>query len=387
MPEMHLHIIAFDIPWPANYGGVIDVFYKIRALNRAGVKIHLHCFVYHRLPAPDLEAYCEEIHYYRRKTGLFSALGMKPYIVFSRRSGELLKNLTRDRYPILFEGLHSCYYLAARELKDRVKIYRESNIEHHYYYHLSIAEKNLFRKLYFRLSSLKLKSFQKNLEHASLMLAVSKGDTEYLSRKFPGKQVEYLPSFHHDEEVNILPGKGDFALYQGNLSIPENIRAAEYLIHHVFSFSHHKLVVAGLNPAGTLERLARQYPNVEIISSPSDEEMFRLIRTAQVNIMVTFQPTGLKLKLLNALFNGRFCLVNPEMVMGTELEGLCEVGSHANDLIRLVDDCMRREFSEEMIRLRKDTLMNWHSNEANCKRLLDFVYLLVPSVPEESVHL
>ena len=24
--DIHLHIVSFDIPYPANYGGVIDVF-------------------------------------------------------------------------------------------------------------------------------------------------------------------------------------------------------------------------------------------------------------------------------------------------------------------------------------------------------------------------
>ena len=142
MSELHLHIISFDIPYPANYGGVIDVFYKIRALYEAGVKIHLHCFKYHRQPAAELEKYCCQIHYYPRKTGLLSAISYKPYIVYSRRSKELLYNLCRDNYPILFEGLHSCYYLSHKKLQDRVKIYRESNIEHHYYFHLFRYHKN-----------------------------------------------------------------------------------------------------------------------------------------------------------------------------------------------------------------------------------------------------
>ena len=42
-----IHIVTFDIPYPVNYGGVIDVFYKIKALKEAGIKIHLHCF-YHK---------------------------------------------------------------------------------------------------------------------------------------------------------------------------------------------------------------------------------------------------------------------------------------------------------------------------------------------------
>jgi hypothetical protein len=46
--EKHLHIISFDVPYPANYGGVIDVFYKLKNLHKAGVKIILHCFEYGR---------------------------------------------------------------------------------------------------------------------------------------------------------------------------------------------------------------------------------------------------------------------------------------------------------------------------------------------------
>ncbi len=46
MPDKHLHIISFDIPYPPNYGGVIDVYFKIRTLHELGIKIHLHCFEY-----------------------------------------------------------------------------------------------------------------------------------------------------------------------------------------------------------------------------------------------------------------------------------------------------------------------------------------------------
>ena len=41
-----LHLISFDVPFPANYGGVIDVFHKINSLHKIGVKVILHCFQY-----------------------------------------------------------------------------------------------------------------------------------------------------------------------------------------------------------------------------------------------------------------------------------------------------------------------------------------------------
>jgi hypothetical protein len=376
MPDMHLHIISFDIPYPANYGGVIDVFYKIKALHASGIKVHLHCFEYHRQPAPELNKYCETVNYYPRKTGFAAALNWKPYIVFGRRSDELLHALCQDDFPIIFEGLHSCYYLSHPLLQNRVRIYRESNIEHHYYFQLSKAEKNFFKKIYFLFSGVKLRAFQKILAYSTLMLTVSREDQEYLKSQFPEKSIEYLPSFHHDDDVNILPGKGDYALYHGNLSVGENFRAAEHLINQVFNGSPVQLIVAGLNPPSGLVKLAGKHENVRLLANPSDDEIFRLIHNAQVNILITIQPTGLKLKLLNALFNGRFCLVNPEMLAGTELENLCEIGNSDEELKQKVVTLMNRSFSEEQIRFRRQHLLKWHSNNENCKTLINFISLL-----------
>ena len=375
MSDKHIHIISFTIPYPPNYGGAIDVFYKIVALHSSGIKVHLHCFSYDRKPSPELEKYCYEVYYYPRKTGLLSALTWKPYIVYSRRSDCLLKNLLKDDHPIIFEGLHCCYYLSHPSLLNRVKIYRESNIEHLYYYHLSKAETNIRKKVYYILSSLKLRAFQRTLSYATLMLTVSKEDNEYLTKKFSDIPIEYLPSFHKDDEVKSLPGKGDFALYQGNLGVAENEKAAKYLIRNIFKESDIRLVIAGLNPSRSLKQLVNENSKITLVANPSEMEMAQLISTAQVNILVTFQPTGLKLKLLNALFNGRYCLVNQGMLFGTELSDLCEIGIDTEDLKQKIKSLMQTPFKEDQIEHRKDKLMYLHSNKENCIRLLNLLSL------------
>ena len=43
-----LHVIAFDVPFPADYGGVIDIYYKIKAIHKEGVDIKLHIYNYGR---------------------------------------------------------------------------------------------------------------------------------------------------------------------------------------------------------------------------------------------------------------------------------------------------------------------------------------------------
>ena len=140
MPERHLHVISFDIPVPVNYGGAIDVFYKLKAFRDAGVKIHLHCFEYDRQPAPLLNTLCEDVFYYRRDISRSRLFSLKPFIVATRASQALLINLLKDDHPILFEGLHSCFFLSDTRLKNRTKVVRTHNIEHDYYASLGRIE-------------------------------------------------------------------------------------------------------------------------------------------------------------------------------------------------------------------------------------------------------
>ena len=375
MQDKHLHIISFDVPYPPNYGGVIDVFYKIRMLHEKGIKIHLHCIEYPgRDRADELNQYCEEVHYYPRKTGMVSALSLKPYIVISRRSPEMLERLMQDNHPILFEGLHSCYYLADKRLRNRKKIYRESNIEHHYYFNLFRVCKNLFSKIYFFGASCKLRMYQRVLKHSNLMLCVSEKDTEYLQQRFPKNKVVYMPSFHINNKLDVLNGKGDYALYHGNIEVPENTHAAAYLINEVFDDIDIPLVIAGMNPPERIKKMAAARENVKLICNPDDKEMFDLIRNAHVNIIVTFQATGLKLKLLNVLFQGRFCLVNDKMLNGTGLDDLCIIGNNAPELKNRLKELFKTEFSGDDISKREQVLTELYSNSKNAEKLVSLVW-------------
>jgi hypothetical protein len=374
MSDRHIHIISFAIPYPANYGGVIDVFYKLKALHAEGIKIHLHCFAYRNQPAQELLQYCESVEYYDRNTGIAAALTSKPYIVASRRSQKLLTRLLSDQYPILFEGLHSCYYLGHPSLAGRTLIYRESNIEHTYYFQLARAENNIFHTAYFLLASLKLRLFQPTLKYATKMLVVSEEDRQYLARKFQEKEIIYLPSFHPGDVVSSVPGRGTYALYHGNLSVPENSKAAEYLIKNVFNSDVYPLVIAGLNPPDRLKKLVQGKKHIRLVANPGLTEMENLVQEAHVNIMVTFQATGLKLKLLQTLYKGRFTLVNSAMLAGTGLNELCRIADDAAGLKLALNELFSKTFEAEEIAKREKILGVRFSNKINANRLIDAVF-------------
>lgn len=367
-----LHIISFDVPYPANYGGVIDVFYKLKQLHKSGIKITLHCFEYGKGEQKELNRYCEKVYYYKRSTSIFHQASRLPYIVKTRTSEQLLKKLLLDEAPILFEGLHTCGILANQQLVKRLKIYRESNIEHEYYMHLANAEKNIIKQAYYRTESKKLKRFESILSHADKMLVVSKADTDYLKKKFPKSNISYLPSFHPYETIESLTGKGNYILYHGNLGIAENALAARFLITQVFSRITHRVKIAGLNPMGDLKELVSRYNHIELIENPEEVVLQNLIKNAHINCLYTHQGTGLKLKLLNALFAGRYCLVNDLMLVGTGLEPACEIANDPEQFVKRINELMAIEFSANQIEARKNLLKPFDVKE-NAKRIVELV--------------
>ena len=119
---MNLNIITLNIHYPPDYGGMIDTYNRLRSLYDLGVRIHLHCFQYGRQHSKELESLCKTTSYYSRKSGLLRQLSRIPYIVSTRKSKKMLDNLIRNDYPILFDGLHTTYYLNHTAISGRKKL-------------------------------------------------------------------------------------------------------------------------------------------------------------------------------------------------------------------------------------------------------------------------
>lgn len=366
----NIHIVAFDVPYPADYGGVIDIFYKIEALNKLGVEVTLHCFQYGRSKSRKLNSICKKVYYYKRNSWKNPFLNSLPYIVCTRNSSELLDNLLKDEAPILFEGLHTTFFLRNPELKNRMKVVRMHNIEHDYYRNLEKVETNFFKKYFYKIESDKLKKYQKHLKHADVIAAISKQDTEYLKKHF--SNVVQVSAFHPNESVIEAKPKDKFAFYHGNLSVGENNHAAIYLVEQVFNDLEIPLVIAGKHPSSELLKAAEKHPHIKIEKGLSSEKIMKMISDAHINVLPTFQKTGIKLKLLNALYLGKHCLVTPDMVENTGLEKLCAIGKTDQELKDLVTELMSKEFNCDEL-LKREELLEPFSNSYNAEKLYDIM--------------
>lgn len=375
--KKQLHIVCLDTPWPADYGGAIDMMNRIITMKKAEVAIHLHYFSYNERGIPnELNQYCESIHVYKRKKKHNAFFSKLPYIVSSRINEDLVINLQKDNYPILLEGLHCTGILPHINLKERKVVVRMHNEESTYYKELAKAESSFFKKIYFQRESRLIKKYNHQLPNECVYACVSSEDIQQLKKEYHLKNVIAIPTFPSWQQVTSNEGLGSICLYHGNLSVSENEEAAIWLLKNVFSKINKPFVIAGKKPSARLEKLAHIYPHTCLVANPTDSELNDLIRKAQINILPSFNKnsTGIKLKLLHALFEGRHCLVNEQMVLGTGLETACHIAGNANGFASIIMQLYNQTFTNEEILLRRKILETQFNNQKNNDLLSPYLW-------------
>lgn len=372
MPQLHLHIVTHDVPWPADYGGVVDLYWKIKTLHSLDVAVHLHCFTQGRPPQPELEKYCASVNYYQRDKSVRRFSFRIPFIVSSRISSELVTNLQKNNYPVLLEGIHCSWYLYKDLLPGRKVIVRLHNAEFEYYRQLARHEKNTLKRLYFLHESRLLKKYERRLANKAQFLAVSEQDEALYRQTFKAVQINYLPVFIPWTMVAGHEGRGFFCLYHGNLSVNENEEAACWLMDEVFASTGIPFVIAGKDPSPALQEKVDRQGNTCLVSNPSDKELNDLIGKAQIHVLPSLNKTGIKLKLLNAVFNGRHCLVNQAAVEGSGLEPYCHIASGAEAFTGKIKELFEEPFTEQEQQNRQG-LLQQYNNTANAERLISFL--------------
>lgn len=373
----YLHIVCLDVPWPADYGGAIDMMNRIKMFHKLGVLIHLHYFSYNERGTPnELNQFCETINVYEREK-IQAGFSLKtPFIVSSRINEQLTERLQKDKHPILLEGLHCTGILPKLDRRDRKIIVRMHNEESVYYKELAKAEHGLLKKLFFYNESRLLKNYSHQLPGDCVYACISESDVQVLQHDYKLNKVKFLPAFTGWQKVNGQEGQGNLCLYHGNLSVIENEKAALWLLCDVFTKARVPFVIAGKKPSKRLQKLAGLCQHTCLVADPGETEMNDLIRKAHIHVLPCFNKniTGIRLKLLHALFEGRHCVVNQPMVEGTGLEDACHIGTNANAFASIITQLYHQPFTREEIILRKQLLGTTYDNEKNTQQLIRWLW-------------
>lgn len=339
-----------------------------------GVKIHLHCFEYGRGQQPELNQYCEKVYYYKRNPSLSAFLNRLPFIVSSRKNADLLHNLNQISAPVLLEGIHCTYYLFTNEIKEKNVWVRLHNVEFQYYRHLARSTQNIFKKIFFTIESKLLKKYEAAISRKAKLITVTLKDKATYQDLFHAKDLINIPVFLPFTEITSMEGMGDYCLYHGNLSVPENDKAVRWLIENACKDLNVKLIVAGKNPSASLKNLISRHTKILLIENPGEKEMEALVINAHIHLLPSFNATGIKIKLLHALFNGRFVITNTASVDGTGLESLCTIAETPSTYKEAITRLFNQSFTQEDIFKRKSILKKLYDHEKNAQQLMDLLF-------------
>ncbi len=211
------------------------------------------------------------------------------------------------------------------------------------------------------------------LSRKAKFIAVNEKDVQTYEKIFSTKDVVFLPVFLPFKKVNSKEGKGTYCLYHGNLSVVENEKVVFWLLEKVFNDINIELVIAGKNPGTALKNRIAENQNVTLVENPPEEKMSALLQEAQLHILPSFNTTGIKIKLLNALFNGRFIITNAASLDGSGLASLCIIAETPADYKSTIQQKFEIAFTKEEIDKRVEILETMYDNQKNAEQLLTWL--------------
>ncbi|MDO5656034.1 MAG: hypothetical protein Q4G27_07845 [Flavobacteriaceae bacterium] len=368
-----IHIVSFDYPYPPNYGGIIDVYYKLKTLRQAGVNIILHYFADKKQDSEVINTLCEQVYFYPKKpvinSGVFSDLPLRMVL---RSNKSILNNLLKDDFPVFFEGLHSSFISTCPELHGRRMFLRCHNAEAEYAANMANTETNFVKRKTFEIEAKRTAKFEKKLHHFTGLFVLTEKDKAYFENT--NENVKLLPIFHQDNGVEEPDNLGNYILFHGNLSVNENIQTAKWIVNEIApQFWDFNFIIAGKDPDASFVRECDQQ-NVTCIANPSQQKMDDLIRDSQIILLKTAVPSGIKLKLVDSLAKGRHIISDENTVVSSGLEKLVHIANHNDEVIKEIRLHMHEAVDPTQIYERNVVFNQLLNNDKNANWLINEIF-------------
>ena len=116
-----------------------------------------------------------------------------------------------------------------------------------------------------------------------------------------------------------------------------------------------------------------KHKNISFNPLNEDKDLYNLFQEAHINVLPTFQNTGIKLKLLNTLRQGRFVIANDYMVDKTGLETLCEKANTKTEYLIKTAELFQKDFEVSFVEERK-RLLDIFDSKSSAKKIIDHIF-------------
>lgn len=333
-----LTVVAQEIPYPPTHGGRVDMWRRLEAFVRAGVRTQL---IYWSAEAPDDEALAAIARVsesscaltfkqdwparLRTASRLFSAPAPAGTRMLNPAEHHRVYGATRVFQPdaIWLDQLYGAEL--ARGLATAMAVpllTRSHNIEHCYWRDQLKAARGMGQQARIRARLLSLERFELSVLRAShRFYDISIDDLAYWQQRGL-RNGRWLPPLADQAcfsaaRRNDLPAR-DIG-FVGNLFMPNNVEAVEWLLRQVLPVVRAQLpqatvLIAGSQPGESLRKLIAADPLVELRANIRDPAA--AYRDARVLVNPMLRGSGVALKSIDMLASGRDLVSTSQGVTG-----------------------------------------------------------------------
>jgi hypothetical protein len=347
----------------------------IKALSQEGILIHLHLFQESGSLHQDVEGQVTELQFYKRNQGHKGFSFSTPYSIGSRADDNLKRNLEKDPYPILFEGIESTYFLNKGYFKKRMTLVRLQDLQSQKTGTSRKLQPKGINKIISYYENKLRRSYQKEILKKHRCILTSYKLNEELNSYGIGAKTIFVPQFVGMASAMGLEGNGNFCLFHGKLSDKATEDAAIWLLNNVFNVLEVPLVVAGENPSAALEDAAHKKMHTCIVANPGEREMMELIKKAQLHVIPSFIPNGSKNAILQSIVMGRHILINDDNKNGMEFSMVCHQAAEPTAYIQKINELFEAPFTQDEIEKRHCFLHREFNDKKYVGQLIKLLYL------------
>lgn len=357
---MHIVLISHKPPFPSIDGGCIATANMIQNLQKCGYTIKLFCFATDKHPFPKKEKYpkwfkdCQpEYEYINTKTTFGAAVkaffSSTSYFI-SRFKSEKLKIKITDyiniKQPdaVQIESLYS-FLLVDFKKTNQLIAYRSHNIEHQLWEDRIKAEKNVLKRLFLKNANKKLHRFEENsIKKVDACIALTDAEGKWILSIRKTLQVQIIQlGFPKKQKISDLDLQRDL-FYIGAFDWAPNVEGMDWFVEKVFPIIKKKQPGITLHIAGKNLDKGKYIQHKGINNYGEIKDKTAFFNAHGIMILPLFSGSGLRIKLIEALFYGKAIVATNKAAEGIAIEpGITaflsdETEEFVNNVLKLYED-------------------------------------------------
>ena len=305
----------------------------------------------------------------------------------------IIDSVNRNKYQaVIFD--HSYSYHLYKKLKEHINIsedkiiYWSHNIDYIEYKIESSESSSLLKKFIFYITSRKLKKIEHNyIRKFSKIVSVSYHEVNTLREINPDAKVCWIPPILPESKSELVDKKfisevgekvKDYKykiLFVGILNKPSNVLPCIWFVNYVLPILKNNIdgkvcfLIVGKDPSKEIFNLSKD--NKDILVFPNVPSVLPFYELADLVVVPLFNPSGIKLKLIEALKNRKKVVARPEALIGAGLENIIPSAYEPWDFAQKCIQVLNGRINYDVIWDKFDEI---YDNKKNINKLLEFIF-------------